>query len=1241
MRKFYSLALLMVASVFCSTAYGYTGKEDITSSKLTNADFSAMTPVTTLVRTYAKDMLDNGAGSDGAELYGMQPVNGWTASNPTDNIKHTDADDRDAKAAGIFPVYDKDAIDEIEDPIGLGGAYYGIGDAGKTALGIVAVWSATAVYSQDVTLPAGSYILVTTLYNAAGTGTITNKIGFVSESKSFYSEKTTYEVGVWEKDTVYIELDAETAGQITLGFSHSGGSGSAPHIFIDNVKIYTVDAAEAEAQKIAEAKAQLLDLINIGKVYNVDTTASEAVYNNASATLAEVEAAIEAQTKINDSGITDLSAYFIVNSHFDLDEPLEGGICTYDYDCAKNNIPLTNYSMLPVAGWDRTKTDNGAASGVYAIGSGAFLGGADYKVPDVMSDGSSEGKVLGFVTCWSMSMQYKQAVTLPAGDYTLTMSYYNTGGTTAIAKNLIGFVADDGTEYLSDNLTFPVGTWTKDEIKFTLKEETTGYFSLGYTSTNTGSGNMPHFFTDGISLVYVGSGIDPSMFALKAAVSGANKILGGGERFYAEIETNLAAAVDVAQALIDKESADTDANQAAYEALSALVSDANASIAAYKKLNEFMNEGGDFAIAREKYSSEAGYTNTSAALDEIGDAAELALMDYNLDTDKINEIIASLDDAVKTGLQADWDALVESGKSLENGLDITALLENIGENGNFSGWTTTNGNFGTGYNAAEVYFGAASDTPVSFSSTQTLTDMPNGKYTVITKAFFREGSATDNHDKYETESLTGNYYILAGTSKTDMANISAIASEDASVFEGTTAEAATGLYVPNNMQAASSAFDNIEFAGILQRSASTVVVADGKLTFGIGGDMDEMPASTWIIWDGFSILFNGPASVEDLQNDLAGRITALNEANEALNTYAGDYEDDITSPVAGAVSDVYNAATLVIDDVEGVVDSDDEAVLVQAINKVNAEIEKIEAAKKAAEENVAAVIACLDAAIALDEFMNSDEYVSLTPSPAAVAKAEELLAESADLSNLETEEVVALTEALTEVIPLLQALPVPEGYETASDENPFDMTAVIVNNSFEGDGEGSTKGWIWNTKATGDTGVKSATTDPYTVSNADGDYLFNTWNGSAIDGGFYVYQTLYDLPAGTYELKALLASDNNNVITLSANETASDFTITTDETVMFEGSVIFKLEEDGNVEIKASSDTWFKTDYFRLTYFGTESSNIPTSVDGIDAPEAAAVVAIYSVSGAPAAELQKGLNIVKYADGSIKKIFVK
>lgn len=1248
MRKFYSLALLFVASVFCSMAYGYTGKEDITSSKLTNSDFSAMTPVARTVRTYAKDLDDNGAGSDGTDLYGMQPVEGWTASNPTDNIKHTtDGDPRDAQAAGIFPVYDPLEIDEIENPIGLGGAFYALGEKGKTALGIVAVWGASPVYSQEVTLPAGYYIIVTTLYNYKGTGALTNKIGFASESKNFYSEATGYPEGEWVKDTVLVSLDAETAGKISLGFSQAGGSAAAPHIFIDNVKIYTVDEAEVLAEEIAKAKATLLDLINIGKVYNVDTSASEAVYNNPSATLAQVEAAIEAQTKINESGVTDLSSYFIVNSHFDEDEPVEGGICTYDYDCSKNNIPLTNYSMLPLTGWERSKTDNGAASGVYAIGSKAFLGGVDYKVPDVMSDGSSEGKVLGFVTCWSMSMQYTQAVTLPAGDYTLTMSYYNTGGTTAIVKNLIGFISDEGKEYLSDNLTFPVGQWTKDEIKFTLDEETTGYFSLGYQSAGVGSASMPHFFTDGISLVYVGSGIDPSMFALKAAVSGGNKILASGEPFYTVTEKALEEAIEAGQKLIDEESTDTEANQAAYEKLSGLVNEANASIAAYKKLDAFYNEGGDFYAAREKYTAEAGYKNTSAALDPLADEIEeTGLSDYNLSTDRINEIISSLPTVIKTGVQADWDALVASGEKIAgDGIDISILFTGIGENGNFEGWTTDKGSITVQNNVAEIY----NNTP--FKASKVLSALPKGKYTVATKGFYRIGSNDVNIDAYEGAGTTG-AYVFAGSAKSDMQNVASVTFETSDAYTGIAA--AGSVFVINNREGASKIFNDPDYADNYNASASTVLTKEGDLTFGVTAD--QLEDANWVTWYQFSICYNG-SDISDLHNELAGAIETLNTDAEALNSYAGDYTDDITSPVASVISEVYNDALGLVDDAEGINDSsDDEEVLIKAIDDVNDGIKTVAEIQKSANENVEAVTKCRDARTALDDFMNN-EMTDYTPSQEAINAATTLLNEDASddaISALTTVEVNALTVSLQDAI---AALKVPGGAQDASDANPVDMTAVIANADIE---QGATVAWQY---------TKNGGNGPALASGIEGQSI-EFWNGDPASLQFNIWQNISVLPVGTYQLTAQASNSLNGqadpenpgrAFLYAATYTEeSDTTYFSSDPVAVQEetctekydtySVFFTVNEGETVTIGFQTSgkmtaRWFVCDNFTLTYFGGESqkeiSGNPMEVEGVEAAAEAEIVAIYTASGTPVAQLQKGLNIVKYANGTIKKLFVK
>ena len=211
----------------------------------------------------------------------------------------------------------------------------------------------------------------------------------------------------------------------------------------------------------------------------------------------------------------DMASLFIRNPHFMEDEPLlnDNGITTFDYDMANpgniNGRVVDYYGMQPVTEWEASNLhENSYASGVFSVGSNSFLGGAAYLPPTTMSDGSTEGNLLGLVTCWGETAQYRQSVTLPKGKYVMAMSYYNSGGASVVAKNLIGFVADSGAEHLGTTTAFPVGKWTADMVMFELDERTSGYFTLGYTATNSGSSNMPHFFIDGISIFYIGDALD-------------------------------------------------------------------------------------------------------------------------------------------------------------------------------------------------------------------------------------------------------------------------------------------------------------------------------------------------------------------------------------------------------------------------------------------------------------------------------------------------------------------------------------------------------------------------------------------------------------------------------------------------------------------------------------------------------------------------------------------------------------
>lgn len=887
-----SLLLSLCMSVFAIAMHAQTEPtivSDVTS-KLQNADFTSDTPISTTVYTYDYNMTDDGVGAGGESLFGMQAVTGWTASAPSDNVKiMQNADDKanvrndeaNAKASGVFAYLDPDA--NLDEQPGLGGAYYAPfygseAAEGGQSLGLVSVWGATLQYTQDVTLPAGDYMMIARIYNASGTGAVaSSRNGFAGGDVQAYSAKTIYPSTVWENDTIIFRLAAETTGKISLGYvAANAGSGSMPHLFIDNVKLYQIDAKYLDQKAIDEAKETLLKLIDEGKLYNVDVVPAEAVYNNPNATLEEVLQAIEDQKARNESGLTDLSEFFIINPHFSEGQAVEGGICTYGKDCATNGISTDNFSLLPVEGWtpNVTKSD-GPAGGVFAVGSGAFLGGKNFVVPTAMSDDTTEGQLLGIVTCWTNSAFYKQDVTLPAGSYTISISYYNAGGANAVEKNLIGFVANDGTEHLGETKSFPVGKWTTETLKFDLEGETSGYFTVGYKSTNVGSGNMPHLFVDGFSLIYVGTGINASLLALNAMVSGANKLL--NEDFNVDLRKQLEDAVDAGQALVSAQSEDDEANKAATEAIKALLGDVNASIAAYKSLSTFRD---DVNAATVKYNEDE-YPELNVTLTNMLDDVDSALRNQDWTTSKIEETIASLNTIIKEGVKKQWDAVVSSGKVLAKDLDISILFDQMAypystsaaTNPTIEKWTKTgDGQFKTQFGTAEIWSGSAIN---SFKVSSTLTELPVGKYTISTKAFFRNADNVTNFTNYD-ETNTPEARLFAGANTIGLTNVAALANDIEGQTGWTSAngdEAAP--YVPNNQEAAYNIFNNDEYTSLIQKSVSTVVPQNGSLEFGISAE--GMEANAWTIWYTFTVTYNAPTAT-----DVADVLEALKIQAETL-----------------------------------------------------------------------------------------------------------------------------------------------------------------------------------------------------------------------------------------------------------------------------------------------------------------------------------------------------------------------
>ena len=462
--------------LFALITTGAWAQTNVTSTYLTNADFSKSTALTS---TYLYGYKKDGTPAN------FQTVDGWTSVVTKVN---NSGDNAGGYAGGVFAY---GSATHLKGNDKGAPANSPSGETTGNCFGFFSVWGAGGYYYQEVTFPAGDYTLTFPIYNQSGTQANTSYTGFFPTSGTAKTVAINPAVGSWANQTVSFSLAAETKGQIRIGYeSTGGGSGANPMLFYGPVKIEftaavikTVLATALTAANTANATLHTLD----------DAIATaQAVYNNENATQDEVNAAAAALNTAVELAMSDAgdASFLIPNLGFE-----DCTVTTTNAAAGGSAAPLNIDGS-----WTQTANAAWSSSAVVEYGGTGQVNGVSAPSAD---NAGNTGKTLGVSVGWGGTVTYQSAsATLPAGVYTVKVNGYNALEGVTQFKSMFGFVPTEGTATLSTKTAFTYGTWEEEVVTFTLNEATEGAIQVGGQAISGGSGSNAKVFFDNITIGY-------------------------------------------------------------------------------------------------------------------------------------------------------------------------------------------------------------------------------------------------------------------------------------------------------------------------------------------------------------------------------------------------------------------------------------------------------------------------------------------------------------------------------------------------------------------------------------------------------------------------------------------------------------------------------------------------------------------------------------------------------------------
>ncbi len=1021
------------------------------------------------------------------------------------------------------------------------------------------------------------------------------------------SGNLTYRISVYPGDETY---GANTG---YIGYNSNDEYSSAVYIFLDADDANNHCDWEFIDMATYSARVDLYNALISAQEKGVTSDEASAVYNNESATVDEIEAAITTLAKAKaDKVLAGAST----------DDPVDGTSLI-------GNADFTDGTLSP---WENT---NGVL--VY---SGDTFPNSDCNVEELNDYESFTCAFAGWVSS-STSLgdeDLHQTISyLPAGLYTISLSIVAQHGTD-MPEGVYFYAGNAEVECQHDASLWAscVDAGTNNQLimhpTITLNHQG-GALTIGIRLEST---NCNWVYGSKFTLTYYGeSDVSEAYISLQTAITNAKVYLDTDSYTYsAAVNEKLEAAVSTAEGVLATVTTDAVSTQAE-EDLQAVVSIASADITAYGQCSSYLD-----GILSDMEAYEA-YDNISGALSDLYYEVKEIYDSRNITAEQIASYIDAYD-ALITDLLTDAMA----SASEDNPLDVTRLyLVNADFSEGSDPWINDNGIIprGTGtYPNGDCNLWEEND---------------NESFTTVFAGWVSSSGSLGDDKTYQKVSLPSGTYMLTcsmvAQHGTDLPSGVYLFSEAAGV---TTKTLCTHDETYWNSLIDAKAEEGTTPNQLMMHPEHTFFATGDETSVGV---MLESTNCNWVYGSKFKLYYEG----EDIE--------ALYQSLQQLIEEALVKDDE-----AGFIAEIDALIMDAIDEAEDSATDDAQAIL-NSLQALHAAIEAASAALEAYEELVTAYTIYTD--YLLGDMDISDDYMELIDEIGACIDDDEF-------------ESQAQIEGYTESLKLGYTAEVQAPVlDTASEDEPGDITAAIINANFEGIGElGNTI--FWNVDRDGGTEGSNETGDVTS-------YEFYNNNG------FSIWQTIYGLAEGYYRVRVQgyyragsnadnadsLAVDptyGQNVV-LMANKVAVPICNVLDgalaedpgydgmTSVEYNGETVYVpntmssfgnyvtdhpdaywtqadagLAEDGTLTVGLHKNAYISSDWtiwngFELYYLGTD---VPTGIESVaDNGEALAgapsSVQYYSVDGTRLPRLMPGINIVKTtaADGTVnvQKVLVK